>query len=459
MEQTSLFAPEPLDNVPAFDPNAPLAARMRPRTFDELVGQEHVAAAGAGLRRAVESGRLGSIILWGPPGCGKTTLAEIIANTANANFRRISAVSAGVSEMRKAIDEARSLRKKGSTQRTILFIDEIHRFNKAQQDAILAAVEDGTITLIGATTENPSFEVNAALLSRSRVYTLRALSDDDIIMIVQRALSDHERGLGSVTARLTDEAEQAIARFSNGDARSALNILETAVSLWEAGAHDGDTDEISVPQIEAAAQRKALLYDKGGEQHYDIISALHKSVRGSDPDATLYWLARMLEAGEDRLFVARRLIRMASEDIGLADPTALALCIAAQQATHFLGIPEGDLALAQAAVYLAVTPKSNAVYKAFGAAQQAVTTTRNDPVPLHLRNAPTSLMKSSGYGEGYKYAHDYDDALVYQQNLPDAIKDATFYHPTERGIEKRIAERLAGWQQTWTAQRETQAEA
>lgn len=440
--QSSFLEDVPDKNRPAIETvnqDAPLAARMRPRTFDEFVGQEHLTAKDAPLRRAVETNRLGSIILWGPPGVGKTTLAEVIANIANAFFARISATNAGVADLRKVVEEARQ-RRKANSQRTILFIDEIHRFNKAQQDAILPVVENGTVTLIGATTENPSFEVNAALLSRSRVYTMRSLSDEEIIAVLQRAISDPERGLGNLAVKLSPEAETTLANFANGDARTALNILELAVNVSET--EPGQPLEISAETLEKAVQRRALLYDKDGEQHYDIISALHKTIRGSDPNAALYWLARMLESGEDPLYIARRLVRAASEDVGMADPQALVVAMSAQQAVHFIGLPEGALALAQCVVYLATAPKSNALYAGYGAVKQDVYETRNDPVPLHLRNSPTDLMKNLGYGEGYKYAHDYDQGYVYQQNLPEALEGKKYYTPTNRGFEQTIQERL-----------------
>jgi putative ATPase len=438
MSQSDLFGDTPAPDRPDVGSDAPLAARMRPRSFEEFVGQEHLTGPDAALRRLVESDKLGSIILWGPPGVGKTTLAEVVARTTSAHFSRVSAVSAGVADLRRVVEEARQRRKLG--QRTILFIDEIHRFNKAQQDAILPVVEDGTITLIGATTENPSFEVISALLSRSRVYTMKALEDEQVRSVLHRALEDKERGLGSVGIRIDADAEDAIVNLSNGDARSALNMLELCASV--------PTDRhITKTVVESAVQRRASLYDKGGEMHYDIISALHKSVRGSDPDATLYWLARMLEGGEHPGYLARRLVRMASEDIGLADPHALPLAMAAQQAMHFLGSPEGELALAEIAVYLATAPKSNALYTAFGQAKADVKETRNDPVPLHLRNAPTSLMKELDYGKGYKYAHDYEAGFVHQQNLPESLEGRRYYEPTGRGYEEEIAERLEFWRE------------
>src|SRR5215211_3220244 len=408
---------------------------MRPRSLDELVGQEHVVGQGTLLRRAIEADRLSSLILWGPPGSGKTTLAQIVAATTKAHFAAVSAVSSGVADLRAAIKEAAD-RLGMHGQRTVLFIDEIHRFNKAQQDAILPHVEEGTVILIGATTENPSFEVNAPLLSRSRVVVLGALGDNDIETIVTRALTDDDRGLGNRRLQISEEARALLGNLANGDARFALNTLEFAA----AGLDVGGT--IDAERVLQAAQRRAAAYDKSGEAHFDAISALHKTLRGSDPDAAVYWLARMLERGDDPLYVARRLVRFASEDVGLADPQALPLAIAAQQAVHFLGMPEGALALAELAVYLALTPKSNAVYRAYGAASADVESTRNDPVPIHLRNAPTRLMKELGYGRGYRYAHDFEDGVVAQVNLPDNLRGTTYYEPTERGFERELGDRL-----------------
>lgn len=421
--------------------DAPLASRMRPRTFDEFFGQRHLVGPDAAFRRLVLADRLGSVILWGPPGVGKTTLAEIVANVTSASFDRVSAVSAGVADLRKIVESARHRRAMG--HRTILFIDEIHRFNKAQQDAILPVVEDGTVRLIGATTENPSFEVNSALLSRSRVYVLNSLTDDEIKDVLDRAIGDKSRGFGTKNLEFEEGAQEAIINFANGDARSSLNMLELAVAVAEA--QRGDSEEklkISLEAVTSAVQRRAVLYDKNGEMHYDLISALHKSVRGSDVDASLYWLARMLDGGEDPLYLARRIVRMSTEDIGLANPQALMICIAAQQAVQFIGLPEGALALAEAVAYLAAAPKSNAIYMAWGAAKADVEQTRNDPVPLHLRNAPTSLMKNLGYGEGYRYAHNYEGGVVEQQNLPDAIKDRKYYVPSDRGFELEIKKRM-----------------
>ena len=427
---------------PPSNDSMPLAARMRPRNFAEYVGQQHIIGEGKVLRRAIESDQLPSIILWGPPGSGKTTLAQVIANVSSSFFVPMSAVTAGVADLRRVVEEARR-RRTGSGRRTILFIDEIHRFNKGQQDAILPYVENGEVTFIGATTENPSFEVISALLSRSRVYTLNALSDEEIGTIVERALVDGENGLAGLKIKLADDARQTLVTMANGDARVALNALEMAGQAVRPGA-DG-MRQVELKDIEESLQKRALLYDKAGEQHYDLISALHKTLRGSDPDAALYWLGRMLEAGEDPLYVVRRLIRFASEDVGMADPQALVVCMAAQQAVHFVGMPEGNLALAQAVVYLATAPKSNALYTAYGRVQKDVETTRNDLVPLHLRNAPTGLMKDLGYGEGYKYAHEYEGHFVEQQNLPDAMKGKRYYFPTDQGFEKTVLARLKAW--------------
>lgn len=421
----------------------PLAARMRPRTVNEIIGQEHLLAPGRLLRRNIESDHITSMILWGPPGSGKTTLAEVIARQTNARFVTLSAVSAGVADLRRVMDEAQKLRQ-FSKQRTILFIDEIHRFNKAQQDAVLPHVERGVVTLIGATTENPSFEVNAALLSRSRVFTLKGLTEEQIVSILQRALSDTERGLGRTNILVDTDVLPQIAIFANGDARTALNVLEMAT---QGNAH------ITLPLIEEVMQHRALLYDKGGDQHYDTISALHKALRGSDPDASLYWLARMIEAGEDPLYIVRRLIRFASEDVGMADPQALLVCVAAQQAVHFVGLPEANLALAQAVVHLATAPKSNALTEAYGRVQADVQNTRNDPVPLQIRNAPTQLMKDLDYGKDYKYAHDYykemqiDDperppAVRLQEYLPESLRGRRYYEPGQQGKEASIKQWL-----------------
>ena len=450
-EQSSLFGSDETastSQVNNIKQGEPLASRMRPRTLNEIVGQEHLVGPGRLLRRTIESDKLTSIILWGPPGSGKTTLAEVIAHSTHARFVRLSAVSAGVADLRKVMDEANKLRQ-FSQQRTILFIDEIHRFNKAQQDAVLPHVERGVVTLIGATTENPSFEVNAALLSRCRVFTLKGLSEEHVQDILRRALTDEKRGLGRMHVAINDDALAAIAVFANGDARTALNVLELA-----AQGSVGSTDKtISLPLVEEVMQHRALLYDKSGDQHYDTISALHKSLRGSDPDASLYWLARMIEGGEDPLYIVRRLIRFASEDVGMADPQALVICVAAQQAVHFVGLPEASLALAQAVVHLATAPKSNALYEAYSRVQADVQQTHNDPIPLHIRNAPTGLMKDLGYGKDYKYAHEYykdmqiDDpdrpppARV-QEYLPEALQGRHYYKPGLQGKEASIKQWL-----------------
>ena len=408
---------------------------MRPRDLAEFVGQEHVIGEGRVLRKAIESGQLPSMILWGPPGTGKTTLAGIAAKAAKARFVHVSAVSSGVAELRKLIEEARKLR--GLTdQRSVLFIDEIHRFNKAQQDVVLPYVENGDVILLGATTENPSFEVNSALLSRSRVYVLRPLTEEDVRTIVRRALADTERGLGG-RVTLSQEAEDGLVAVSNGDARVALNALELA-----SDASGGDR-EISLADIREALQRRSLLYDRAGDQHYDTISAFIKSVRGSDPDAALYWLMRMIDAGEDPMFIARRIVILAGEDVGLADPQALVIATAAQQATHLIGFPEGYYPLAEATVYLALAPKSDSLKRGLGELQRDLDETRADPVPLHLRNAPTPLMKSLGYGKDYKYAHDFEGHVAQDETyLPETLKDRRYYVPTELGAEAELKRRL-----------------
>ena len=416
--------------------NAPLAVRLRPATLDELVGQQHVLGAGSALRLAIEQDRPPSMILFGPPGTGKTTIARIVAERTGAAFEEISAVSARVDDVRAVISRARD-RLGGNGLRTILFIDEIHRFNKSQQDAFLPRVEAGDIVLIGATTENPSFEVNSALLSRSKVYVLKPLGPQHLVRILRRALEDSERGLGALGVTADDEALGAIARYANGDARVALNMIETAA----AGAADGTTS-IDIALVADLAQNRALLYDKTGEEHYNLISALHKSMRNSDPDAAVYWLARMLEAGEDPLYVARRIVRFASEDIGHADPQALSIAVAAKDAVHFVGMPEGNTALAQAAIYMALAPKSNAVYRAYLDAAEASLTDVAEPVPLHLRNAPTKLMKALDYGKGYRYAHDEADGVAEMECLPPAHSGRRFYEPTERGHEADARRRL-----------------
>jgi len=423
---------------------APLAARMRPSTFHEFVGQKHLVGEGRVLRKAIEAGQVPSIILWGPPGSGKTTLAYIIANSTASHFSSVSAVSAGVADLRRIIEEARE-RRKLYQQKTILFIDEIHRFNKAQQDAVLPFVEDGTITLIGATTENPSFEVISPLLSRCQVFTLNPLTEDEIRVILLRALRDKLKGLGTLNVEMADDAMAHLINMSNNDARVALNALEMAALATLPG--EEGRRHIALSVIEDAIQHPALRYDKGGEQHYDIISALHKSMRGSDPDASLYWLARMLEAGEDPLYIARRLVRFASEDVGMADPQALVVAMAAQQAVHFIGMPEGNLALAEAAVYLATAPKSNSLYQAYSRVQEEIKQGSSESVPLHLRNPVTSLMKNIGYGKGYKYAHNYPGHFVEQQNLPDSLKGKKYYIPSEQGYEKQVIARLKTWWQ------------
>jgi putative ATPase len=421
---------------------APLAARMRPRSFGDFVGQEHLIGEGRVLRNSIEADQMPSIILWGPPGSGKTTLAYIIASVTSSHFCPISAVSAGVADLRRVVADARE-RRGMHQQRTILFIDEIHRFNKSQQDSILPFVENGTVTFIGATTENPSFEVIAPLLSRCRVFTLKPLNDDQVRLILERALQDNERGLGSLRASLDKDALDFLISMANGDARVALNALEMAASATRPD--KGGKRKLTLSTIEDAIQRRSLLYDKSGEEHYNLISALHKSLRGSDPDASLYWLGRMLEAGEEPLYVARRLVRFASEDIGMADPRALMVAVAAQQAVHFIGMPEGSLALAEAVVYLATAPKSNSLYAAYSKVQRDVQRTGHEAVPLHLRNPVTPFMRDEGYGRGYKYAHDFEGHFVEQQNLPDALKDKRYYKPSDQGFEKMVRERLKEW--------------
>jgi putative ATPase len=438
-----LFQPIPNSNAAA-DTSRPLADRMRPRTLEEFVGQEQLVGAGKPLRTQIERDDTGSLLFWGPPGTGKTTLAKIIANMTKAEFIEFSAVLVGIKEIKQVMADAERARQYGT--RTIVFIDEIHRFNKAQQDAFLPHVEKGNIRLIGATTENPSFEINAALLSRCRVYVLTPLTEDQVVLLLKRALADEQRGLGALRVTASDDILKKIANYTSGDARSAYNVLEVAAGLTNpsGGTQLGGTKtaEITDDIVRDALQKRTLLYDKTGEEHYNLISALHKSVRNSDPDAALYWLGRMLEAGEDPLYIARRVVRMAVEDIGLADPNALALCMAARDAVDFIGMPEGNLALAQAVVYLSVAPKSNALYTAYGAVLQDVEQTAADPVPLHLRNAPTALMKGLGYGKDYQYAHDVEGKVANMQCLPDNLRDRVYYRATNEGIEKHIRERL-----------------
>jgi len=415
---------------------APLAERMRPRTLTEFTGQEHLLGPGKPLRAAIESDDATSMVFWGPPGVGKTTLAKIISHVTQASFVEFSAVMSGIKEIKQVMVEAEKAASHG--MRTILFIDEIHRFNKAQQDAFLPYVERGSIRLIGATTENPSFEINAALLSRCRVYTLVALTEEQVLALLHNALADEARGLGSLHLTADDAAFALIASYSSGDARYAYNALEVAARLAIDRAQTVITEETAA----TALQQRVLLYDKKGEQHYDVISALHKSVRNSDVDASLYWLGRMFAAGEDPLYIARRVVRMAVEDIGLAAPEALNLCLSARDAMHFLGSPEGDLAIAQAVAYLALAPKSNAVYTAYGAAQSDIARTAAEPVPLHLRNAPTKLMKELDYGKGYQYAHDVEGRVADMDCLPPSLADRRYYHPTNEGREKLLTQRM-----------------
>jgi putative ATPase len=430
---------------------APLAERMRPRTLEEYSGQEHLLGPGKPLRVQIErdargTGELGSMIFWGPPGVGKTTLAKIIAGTTKASFIEFSAVMSGIKEIKQVMVSAAQAAELHS--RTILFVDEIHRFNKAQQDAFLPYVERGTIRLIGATTENPSFEIISALLSRCRVYVLQPLSEERIVALLRRAIEDRERGLGAMELKADDDALALMASYSSGDCRSAYNMLEVAAQLALEGAQ-----HIDKALATEAIQQRVLVYDKSGEEHYNLISALHKSVRNSDPDAALYWLARMFAAGEDPLYLARRVVRMAVEDIGLAAPEALNLCLSAKETIDFLGSPEGDLALAEAVVYLSLAPKSNAVYTAYGAAQQEIEQTRQEPVPLHLRNAPTRLMKELDYAKGYRYAHDEEDKVADMDCLPDSLRGHTYYHPTQEGREKLLAQRMEEIRRIRTAKR------
>ena len=421
---------------------APLAERMRPATFDEFVGQEHILAEDRVLRRAIEIDRVPSILFWGPPGSGKTTLARLIATMTRSYFEPVSAVSAGVADLRKAVAGAQE-RQGLYQQSTILFVDEIHRFNKAQQDVILPHVEDGTVTFIGATTENPSFEVNAPLLSRCRVFTLNSLDEDAVTVIIQRALTDDRRGLAALAPHLEPDAMSHLVNIANGDARVALNALEMAVVAAEPDA-EGQR-RVTVDGIADALQRRTPQYDKAGDSHYDTISAFIKSVRGSSPDGALYWLARMLEAGEDPMFIARRLVILAAEDVGLANPGALPVAVAAQQAVHFVGLPEGRIPLAEATVYLATSPKSNAAYMGLERALDDVRGRPHEPVPLHLRNAVTGLMRGMGYGAGYKYSHDYEGHFEAQEYLPPELSDRRYYEPSDQGSEAAIAERLRRW--------------
>jgi putative ATPase len=429
----SLFDFAPLPSEPLPDDNRPLADRMRPQTLDEYIGQEHILGPGKPLRAQIESKHLSSLILWGPPGSGKTTLASLIAKASGSEFIPFSAVLSGIKEIKAVMADAEKARQIG--QRPVLFVDEIHRFNKAQQDAFLPYVERGDVVLVGATTENPSFEVVSALLSRTKVYSLHALSTEEIVTLLTRALQTEGRGLGHLHLQIPHELLEQIAVSSSGDARSALNTLELAAAMAQGG-------NIGRETVNDALQRKVLLYDKSGEEHYNLISALHKSVRSSDPDAAVYWLARMMKAGEDRLYLARRLVRMAIEDIGLADPRAIEQAIACMNTVNFLGIPEGDQALAQITIYLALAPKSDAAYQALNRANSTIESTPALPVPLQLRNAPTRLMKEMGYAKGYKHAHKNENALTDMQCLPDALANLSFYHPSDRGFESKLTERL-----------------
>lgn len=437
--QSNLFGRGEEDSL---EKKAPLADRMRPRTLEEFVGQDHLLGPGKILRQVIESDQIPSMILWGPPGSGKTTLAMLIASVTSARFIAFSAVLSGVKEIKEVIHEAEE-EWKYQKRRTILFVDEIHRFNKAQQDAFLPHVEKGTIILIGATTENPSFEVISPLLSRAKVFTLRALAEEEIEAILNRTLNDREKGLGQYRTRVEGDVIRKIAQMVNGDARIGLNTLEMIVLTTPPD--ENGVRKITTKNLEEVLQRKTFLYDKSGEEHYNLISAFHKSLRGSDPDAALYWLGRMLEAGEDPLYIARRMIRFASEDVGNADPQALQVSVSAMQAFHFIGLPEGSLALAQAAVYLATAPKSNSLYTAFQGVQKDVREMENMPVPLHIRNPVTSLMKDLGYGKDYKYPHDYPDHFIEEEYLPENLKGKVYYHPTDQGFEKEIKKRLEFW--------------
>lgn len=422
----------------------PLADRMRPKTLDDFFGQQDVVGEGMILRHSISSDRIFSMILWGPPGCGKTTLAMIIASETRCHYVHFSAVLSGIKDIRSVVEVAND-QQRLHRKKTILFVDEIHRFNKAQQDAFLPHVESGLITLIGATTENPSFEVIPALMSRCRVIILKALSSDDLKFIAFKALEDKERGLGKICLKITSDALSYLVQMADGDARSLLNSLEVVADFVCYENEQAGSREITVKDIEKAAQKKALLYDKSGEEHYNLISAFHKSMRGSDPDASLYWLERMISAGEDPIYIARRMIRFASEDIGNADPYALDIALRATEAFRMLGHPEGELALAQAAVYLATAPKSNSVYAALGRVKKIIKDSGALPVPFHIRNAPTRLMKDIGYGDGYQYAHDFQDAFVLQEYLPDQLRKKRFYLPADRGYEKTIKQRMEYW--------------
>ncbi len=432
----------------------PLPARMRPQTIDEIVGQQHLLGPGRVLRRIIEQDAVSSMIFWGPPGVGKTTLAGVIANHTKARFVNFSAVTSGIREIKEVMKEADEGRRFG--EKTILFVDEIHRFNKAQQDAFLPFVEKGAIILIGATTENPSFEVNGALLSRCKVFVLKALTEEDVVCLLKRALQS-PRGFGNQLVEVEDGVLELIARFANGDARTALSTLEMAVLNGDPAATEEHPEAVRVTKevLEQCTSRKSLLYDKAGEEHYNLISALHKSMRNSDPDAAVYWLARMLEAGEDPLYIARRVVRFASEDVGLADPRALELAVAAYQACHFIGMPECSVHLTQAVVYLSIVPKSNAMEVAYMEARQDALSQIDEPVPLHIRNAPTKLMKEIGYGKGYRYAHDYEDHLTSMQCLPDSLVGKEYYRPSQQGTEARFAERLQQIK-TWKKEHETE---
>jgi len=447
-KQTGLFDKKGRELI---EREAPLADRMRPRALEEILGQDHLLGPGKILRQAIESDHLPSMIFWGPPGSGKTTLAMVIASTTGAQYIGFSAVLSGVKEIKEVIQEANE-EWKYRKRKTVLFVDEIHRFNKAQQDAFLPHVEKGVIVLIGATTENPSFEVISPLLSRTKVFTLNPLKEEEIEVILKRGLMDKERGLGKYPTVIEPEVIKGICQMANGDARVGLNTLEMVVLTTSPDVKG--VRSIKKESLVEVLQRKAFLYDKSGEEHYNLISAFHKSLRGSDPDAALYWLGRMLEAGEDPLYIARRMIRFASEDVGNADPQALQVAVSAMEAFHFIGLPEGDLALAQAAVYLATAPKSNALYTAFQRVQKDVRELKNMPVPLHLRNAPTSLMRELGYGEGYKYPHDYPDHFIEEEYLPENLRGKIYYHPADQGFEREIKKRLEYWRKNKNNKRE-----